>query len=106
MTFEACIIIHEHQAKAPFDVGIMGDIHISGKFVSSNQIATENLDIPIFGRMAVKGSRSRSTINYRAKPVIQVGSDPGRITKALVSPLENNKILSRNTLPQLPPGSH
>jgi hypothetical protein len=40
--------------------------------------------------MAVKGSRS--TINYRAKPVIKVGSESGKITEVLVSFLKNYDI--------------
>jgi hypothetical protein len=40
--------------------------------------------------MAVKGSRS--TINYRVKPVFQIGSESGKITEALVSSHKNYNI--------------
>jgi hypothetical protein len=60
---------------------------ISGKFVSTNKIATENLKVPISIKMVVK--KSRSTINYRAKVVIQIGSGSGKITEAFVSSLKN-----------------
>ena len=40
--------------------------------------------------MAVKGSRS--TINYKSQPVIQVGDETGDITDALVCSLDNYDI--------------
>jgi hypothetical protein len=40
--------------------------------------------------MAVK--RQGSTINYKAKPVIQIGTEPGAITEALISSLANYDI--------------
>jgi hypothetical protein len=83
-------MINGHQAKALFDIGTMGDNLISGKFVSTNRIVTENLKVLISLKMAVKGSRS--TINYRKKPFIQIGSESGEITEALVSSLKQYDI--------------
>jgi hypothetical protein len=68
MTLEAYILVNGHQAKALFDTGTMGDNLISGKFVSTHRLATENLENLIALKMAVKGSRS--TINYQAIPVV------------------------------------
>ena len=90
MTLEAYIMVNGHQAKALFDTGTMGDNLISGKFISTHRIATETLENPISLKMAVKGSRS--TINFKAKPVVQIGPPPGEITEALVSSLENYDI--------------
>ena len=73
--------------KAPFDTGTMGDNLISGKFVSTSQIPTKDLDTPISLKMAVKGYRS--TINCKSQPVIQVGDQTGDITDALVCFLDN-----------------
>jgi hypothetical protein len=83
-------MVNAHQAKALFDIGTMGDNCISGKFVSRNRIATENFEVPFSLKMAVKGSRS--TINYKVKPVIQIGTESGEITEALVSSLKNYDI--------------
>jgi hypothetical protein len=76
--------------KEQFDTSTMGDNLISGKFVSTNRIATENLEVPVSLKMTVKGSRS--TINYRAKPVIQISAESRKITEVLVSFLENYDI--------------
>jgi hypothetical protein len=65
----------------------MGDNLISGKFVSTNRIVTENLEVPISLKMVVKGSRS--TINYKVKPVIQISTELVEITEVLVASLEN-----------------
>jgi hypothetical protein len=64
MTLEACVKVNGDQAKVLFDTGTRGDYVLSAKFVSTNQIATENLKVPIFLKMVVKGARS--TINYKA----------------------------------------
>ena len=90
LTLEAYITVNGHQAKALFDTGTMGDNLISGKFVSTHHIPTSTLDNPIALKMAVKGSRS--TINYRAQPVIQIGPESGEITETLVCSLENYDI--------------
>jgi hypothetical protein len=79
MTPEAYVMVNGDQAKALFDTGTMGDNLISGKFVSINRIATENLKVPISLKMVVKGSRS--TINYKVKPVIQIGPKSGELLK-------------------------
>ena len=84
---KAYITVHGHKAKALFDPGTMGDNLISGKFLSTFQIPTTDLDTPISLEMAVKGSRS--TINYKSQPVIQVGDATGNITEALVCFLDN-----------------
>ena len=68
----------------------MGDNLISGKFVSTFQIPTQDLDTPISLKMAVKGSRS--TINYKAQPLIQVGDETGDSTDALVCSFDNYDI--------------
>ena len=68
----------------------MGDNLISGKFISTFGIPTKDLDTPINLRMAVKGSRS--TINYKAQPVIQIGQESGEIADALVCSLDNYDI--------------
>jgi hypothetical protein len=68
MTLEAFVIVNGQQVKALFNTGTMGDNLISRKFVSTNRMTTENLEVPICLKMAVKGSRS--TINYKVKPVI------------------------------------
>jgi hypothetical protein len=90
MTLKAYIMLNRDQAKALFDTGTMGDNLISGKFVSTNRIAIKNLEVSISLKMAVKGSRS--TINYKAKHVIQIGTEVGKITEVLVSSLENYDI--------------
>jgi hypothetical protein len=82
--------VNGHKAKALFDTGTMGDNLISGKFVSTFNISTKDLDRPINLKMAVKGSRS--TINYKAQPVIQIGSENGEIADALVCSLDNYDI--------------
>jgi hypothetical protein len=79
--------------KALFNTGIVEDNLIPGKCVSTNRIATENLKVSISLKMAVKGSRS--TINYRVKPVIKIGSDSGKIAEVLVSSLKNCDIFLR-----------
>ena len=73
---EAYVTVNGHKAKALFDTGTMGDNLISGKFVSTFQIPTQDLDIPISLKMAVKGSRS--IINYKSQPLIQVGDENRR----------------------------
>jgi hypothetical protein len=90
MTLEAYIMVNGHPAKALFDTGTIGDNFISGKFISTHRLATETLENLIALKKAVKGSRS--TINYQAMPVVQIGPAPGEITKALVSSLENYDI--------------
>src|SRR3984885_6877140 len=87
---EAYVTVNGHKAKALFDTGTMGDNLISGKFVSTFQIPTQDLDTPISLKMAVKGSRS--TINYKAQPLIQVGDETGDTTDALVCSLDNYDI--------------
>jgi hypothetical protein len=62
ITLKAYVIVNGYQVKVLFDTSTMGDYVITGKFVSTNQIATENLKVPISLRMALKGFRS--TINY------------------------------------------
>ena len=83
-------MVNGHKAKALFDTGTMGDNLISGKFVSTFQIPTQDLDTPISLKMAVKGSRS--TINYKAQPLIQVADETGNTTNALVCSLDNYDI--------------
>ena len=87
---EAYITVNGHKAKALFDTGTMGDNLISGKFVSTCQIPTQDLDTPISLKMAVKGSRS--TINYKCQPLIQMENETGEITDALVCSLDNYNI--------------
>jgi len=87
---EAYITVNGHKTKALFDTGTMGDNLISGKFVSTFQIPTKDLNTPISLKMAVKASRS--TINYKSQPVIQVGDETGDITDALVCSLDNYDI--------------
>ena len=53
----------------------MGDNLISGKFVSTFQISTQDLNTSISPKMAVKGFRS--TINYKSQSLIQVGNETG-----------------------------
>ena len=77
--------------KALFDTGTMRDNLISGKFVSSFQIATQDLDTPISLKMAVKGSHS--TINYKCQPLIQMENKTDNKTDALVCSLDNYDIL-------------
>ena len=60
----------------------MEDNLISGKFVSTFQIPTQDLDTPISLKIAVKGSRS--TINYKCQPLIQMENETGDKTDALV----------------------
>ena len=76
---------------AVFDTGTMGDNHISGKFLSTFQIHTQDLDIPISPKMAVKASRS--TINHKSQPLIQVADETGATTDALVCSLDNDDIV-------------
>jgi hypothetical protein len=90
MTLEAHVIVNGHQVKALFNTGTIGENFTSAKFVSTNRIAIKNLKVPISLKMVVKGSRS--TINYKATPVIWVGTELGEITEALVSSLENYEI--------------
>ena len=87
---EGNITVNSHKAKALFNTGTMGDNLISGKFVSTFQIPTQDLDTPISLKMAVKGSCS--TINYKSQPVIQVGDETGDSTDALVCSLDNSHI--------------
>jgi hypothetical protein len=70
MTVEASVMVNGHQLKALFNTGTMGDNLNSRKFVSTNRITTENLKVSSSLMIAVKGSRS--SINYKAKPVIQI----------------------------------
>ena len=69
----------------------MGDNHISGKFVSTFQIPTWDLDTPISLKMAVKGSFT--TINYKWQPLIQFGDETDDTTEALLCSLDNYDIL-------------
>jgi hypothetical protein len=46
--------------------------------------------VPILLKMTIKGSRS--TINYRVKPVIQIGFELGEINEVLVSSLKNYEV--------------
>ena len=87
---KAYVTGNSHKAKAVFDTGTMGDNLISGKFLSTFQIPTQDLDTPISFMMAVKGSRS--TINYKTQPVIQVRDATGDTTDALVCSLDNYDI--------------
>ena len=68
----------------------MGDNLITGKFVSTFQIPTQDLDTPTRLKMAVKGSCS--TITYKSKPLIPVGYETGNTTDALVCSLDNYDI--------------
>jgi phage-related protein len=68
----------------------MEDNLITRKFVSTNRITTKNLKVPISWKMGVK--ESRSTINYEVKPVIQISSESGKITKVFLSCLKNYNI--------------
>jgi hypothetical protein len=90
MILKVYVMVNGHQVKALFNTGTMGDNLISGKFVSTKRITTENLQVPISPKITVKGSRF--TINYKGKPVIQIGSESGEITEALVSSLKNYDI--------------
>jgi hypothetical protein len=90
MTLKAYVMVNGHQVKAQFDTGTMGDNLIPGKFVSTNRIATENLEVLISLKMVVKGSRS--TINYKAKPVIKIVTVSDEINEALVSSLKDYNI--------------
>jgi hypothetical protein len=65
----------------------MGNNLISRKFVSTNRIATKHLEVSISLKMSIKGSRS--TINYKVKPLIQNGSELCEIPEALLLSLEN-----------------
>ena len=87
---EAYIIVNGHKAKALFHTGTMGDNPISGKFVSTFQIPTQDLDTHISLKMAVKASSS--TINYKLQPLIQVGNKTGDNTDALVGSIDNYHI--------------
>ena len=68
----------------------MGDNLILGKFVSTFQISTQDLDTPISLKMAVKGSRS--TFNYKSQPLIQIHHGTSDTTAALVCLLDNYDI--------------
>ena len=68
----------------------MEDNLISGKFVSTFRIPTQDLDTPISLKRAVKGSRS--TINYKSQPLILVGDETGDTTDALVCSLDTYDI--------------
>ena len=87
---EAYITVNGHKANALFDTRTMGDNLISGQFVSTFQIPTQDLDTPISLKMAVKGFRS--TINYKSQPLILVGDETGYTTDALVCSLDNYDI--------------
>ena len=69
----------------------MGDNLISGKFISTFQIPTQDLDTSISLKMAVKGSRS--TINYKCQPLIQMENETGDKNDTLVCLLDNYDIL-------------
>ena len=69
----------------------MGDNLTSGKFLCTLQIPTQNLNISIRLKMAVKGSRS--TINYKTQPLIQVGDETSDTTDAVVCSSDNYDIL-------------
>jgi len=87
---EAYITVDGHKAKALFDTGTIGYNLISGKFVSTFQIPTKDLDTPISLKMAVK--ESCSIISYKSQPVIQVGDETGDITNTLVCSSDNYDI--------------
>ena len=87
---KAYVTVNGHKAKALFDTGTMGENLISAKFVTTFQIATQDLETPISLKMAVKGSRS--TINYKCQPRIQVRDETGDTTDALVRSLDNYDI--------------
>ena len=87
---EAYVAVNVHKAKALFDTGTMRDNLRSAKFVSTFQIPTQDLDTPISLKMAVKGSRS--TINYKSQPLIQVSDKTGDTTNAPVYSLDNYDI--------------
>jgi hypothetical protein len=91
MTLKAYVMVNGYQIKALFDTGTIGDNLIPGKFVSTNRIATKNLKVPISLKMTVKGSRS--TINYKVKPVIQIVTESGEIAEVLVLSLEKSDII-------------
>jgi hypothetical protein len=91
MTLEVYVMVNRHQGKVLFDTGTMGDNLISGKFISINRITIENLEVSIYLKMAVKGSRS--TIKYRLKLIIQIDSELAKITEGLVTSLENYDII-------------
>ena len=76
--------------KVLFDTGTMGDNLISGKFVSTFQMPTQDLDTPISLKMAGKGTCS--TINYKSQPLIQIVGQTGDTTDALVCSLDNYDI--------------
>ena len=84
---EGYVTVNGHKVKALFDTGTMVDNLISGKFVSTFQIPTQDLDTPIRLKSAVKGSHS--TINYKSQPLIQVGDETSDTTDALVCSLDN-----------------
>ena len=87
---EAYITVNGHKAKALFETGTMGDNLISGKFVSTFQFPTQDLDTPISLKLAVKGSRS--TINYKCQPLIQIEKETGDKNDSLVCLLDNYDI--------------
>jgi hypothetical protein len=93
MTLKAYVMVNGDQVKALCDIGTMGHNLISEKFVSRNRIATKNLEVSIFLKMVIKGSRY--TINYKVKPVIQIGTESGKISEVLVSFLKNCDIFLR-----------
>jgi hypothetical protein len=72
MTLKAYLMVNGQQVKLQYDTSTIGDNLISGKFGSINRITTENLNISIAIKIAIKGSRS--TINYKVKPVLQINS--------------------------------
>jgi hypothetical protein len=54
MILEGYVIVNGYQAKALFNIGTIEDYLISGTFISINQIATENLEVPIFLKVLIK----------------------------------------------------
>ena len=75
---EAYITVNGRKAKALFHTGTMGDNLVSEKFISTFQISTQDLDTPISLKMAVE--ESRTTIDYKSEPVIQVAAETGDTT--------------------------
>jgi hypothetical protein len=90
MILEVSVMDNGYQVNILFNIGTMGDNLISGKFVSKNRIATENLKVPIFLKIVIE--RFRSIMHYKGKPVIQIGSESGKITEVLIAFLENYNI--------------
>jgi hypothetical protein len=56
MTLKVYLMVNGNQVKALYFMNTMGNYLISGKFVSTNQIVTENLKVLISLKMADKGS--------------------------------------------------